>query len=136
MVANAATAPATNYAQCGGQWPHVPSWPTTTRLPSCDEYDDWLDATDRGDPTQPSVELAAYLAALERHQRAHYDAQVIPVHKLWTNDGWRLTPDELAAALPHAPTTAVDRRQRPLPWWTQWLDFLDTARGHGGIRVC
>ena len=63
-------------------------------------------------------------------------AQVIPVHKLWTNDSWLLTPDELAAALPHAPTTAVDRPQLPLPWWRQWLDYLDTVQGHGGIRVC
>ena len=79
------------------------------------EYDDWLDASDRGHPTQPSAELADYLDALDRHQRANYDAHVIPVHKLWTNDGWLLTPDELAAALPHAPATATDRRQRVLP---------------------
>jgi hypothetical protein len=72
---------------------------------------------------------------LDQHQRANYDAHVIPVHKLWTNDGWLLTPDELAAALPHAPSSALDRRQRPIPWWAQWLDYLDTARGHGGVRV-
>ena len=102
---------------------------------STDEYDDWLDATDRGQPTQPSAELADYLEALEGHQRANYDAQVIPVHKLWTNDGWLLTPDELAAALPHAPTTAVDRRQRPIPWWRQWLEYLEGARRHSGVRV-
>jgi hypothetical protein len=99
------------------------------------EYDDWLDAADRGDPTDPSPALADYLEALDRHQRDNYDAQVIPVHKLWTNDGWLLTPDELTAALPHAPASAVDRRQRPIPWWHQWLDYLDTARGHGGVRV-
>jgi hypothetical protein len=102
---------------------------------SSQEYDDWLDASDRGQPTQPSAELAGYLDALDRHQRANYDAHVIPVHKLWTNDGWLLTPDELAAALPHAPASALDRRQRPIPWWAQWLDYLDTARGHGGVRV-
>ena len=51
------------------------------------------------------------------------------------DDGWLLTPEELAAALPHAPATALDRRQRPIPWWTQWLEYLDTARGHGGARV-
>jgi hypothetical protein len=82
-----------------------------------------------------SAALAAYLEALERHQRANYHAQVIPVHKLRTNDGWLLTPEELTAALPHAPATALDRRQRPIPWWTQWLDYLDSARGHGGVRV-
>jgi hypothetical protein len=102
---------------------------------STDEYDHWLDASDRGHPSQPSAELAEYLAALDQHQRDNYGAEVIPVHKLWTNDGWLLTPDELTAALPHAPTAAVDRRQRPIPWWRQWRDYLDTARGHGGVRV-
>ena len=114
----------------------IPPFPTPADYgASTAEYDAWLDATDRGDPTRPSVELVDYLDALDRHQRANYDAQVIPVHKLWTNDGWLLTPEELAAALPHAPETALDRRQRPLPWWTQWLTYLDTARGHGGVRV-
>jgi hypothetical protein len=102
---------------------------------SSGEYDHWLDASDRGHPTQPSAELTAYLEALDQHRRANYDAQVIPVHKLWTNDSWLLTPEELTAALPHAPASATDRRQRPIPWWTQWLDYLDTATGHGGIRV-
>ena len=46
-----------------------------------------------------------------------------------------VTPTELTAALPHAPEVALDRRQRPIPWWNQWLDYLDTARGHGGFRV-
>jgi hypothetical protein len=101
---------------------------------SSDEYDAWLDATDHDRP-QPSVELAEYLDALDHHQRDNYGAEVIPVHKLWTNDGWHITPDELTAALPHAPASAVDRRQRPIPWWTQWLQYLDTARGHGGVRV-
>jgi hypothetical protein len=102
---------------------------------SSEEYDAYLDATDRGEPVQPSSALAAYLDARDQHLRANYDAQVIPRHKLWTNDGWLLTPDELDAALPHAPTNATDRRQRLIPWWTQWLDYLDTGRGHGGIRV-
>ena len=88
-----------------------------------------------GPAPQPSPELAAYLDARDQHLQANYDAQVIPVHKLWTNDGWHLTPEELDAALPHAPTAALDRRQRPIPWWAQWLDYLDTARGHGGVRV-
>jgi hypothetical protein len=102
---------------------------------SADEYGDWLDAFDRGEHLQPSHALQAYLEALERHQRANHNAQVIPVHKLWTNDGWLLTPTEITAALPHAPPVALDRRQRPLPWWTQWLAYLDGARGHGGVRV-
>jgi hypothetical protein len=71
----------------------------------------------------------------DQHLAANYDAQVIPRHKLWTNDGWLVTPSELTAALQHAPEVAMDRRQRPIPWWHQWLDYLDGARGHGGFRV-
>jgi hypothetical protein len=102
---------------------------------STTDYDAWQDATTRGDPIDPSPELADYLDAVERHQRDNYGAEVIPVHKLWTNDGWLVTPEELDAGLSHASTRAVDRRQRPIPWWRQWLDYLDVARGHGGVRV-
>jgi hypothetical protein len=100
-----------------------------------DEYDAYLDAVDRGEAVQPSAALAAYLGARDEHLAANYDAEVIPRHKLWTNDGWLITPNELDAALPHASSSALDRRQRPIPWWRQWLDYLDTGRGHGGIRV-
>ena len=102
---------------------------------SREEYDEYLDAVDRGDTVEPGPALAAYLDARDQHLAANYDAQVIPRHKLWTNDGWLITPDELTAALPRAPRSALDRRQRPVPWWRQWLDYLDTARGHGGFRV-
>jgi hypothetical protein len=102
---------------------------------SSEDYDTWLDATDRGETLQPSPELAAYLHARDQHLAANYDARVIPRHKLWTNDGWHITPEELDAALPHAPTNALDRRQRPIPWWRQWLEYLDGARSHGGVRV-
>jgi hypothetical protein len=100
-----------------------------------EDYDDYLDAVGRGEPVQPSPALAAYLDAHDQHLAANYDAQVIPRHKLWTSDGWLITPEELDAALPLAPSSAVDRRQRPIPWWRQWLQYLDAARGHGGIRV-
>jgi hypothetical protein len=102
---------------------------------SGEEYDQYQDAVDRGQVAQPSPALADYLDALDQHQRANYDAEVIPLHKLQTNDGWLVTPAELTAALPHAPAVALDRRQRPIPWWDQWLDYLDTSRGHGGFRI-
>jgi len=102
---------------------------------SSEEYGEWLDAADRGEDPHPGPALAGYLHALQEHLAANYDAEVIPRHKLWTNDGWLITPAELDAALPHAPTTALDRRQRPIPWWTQWLAYLDSGRGHGGVRV-
>jgi hypothetical protein len=114
----------------------VPPFPQPASYDAArDEYDAYLDAVDRGEAVQPSPALAVYLAARDQHLAANYDAQVIPRHKLWTNDGWLITPDELDAALPRAPTSALDRRQRPIPWWRQWLHYLDTGRGHGGVRV-
>jgi len=117
------------------QVPTPPFPQPSTYGTSSEEHDSYLDAVDRGEPVQPSPEVAAYLDARDQHLQANYDAQVIPRHKLWTNDGWLITPDELDAALPYAPTSALDRRQRPIPWWRQWLDYLDGARGHGGVRV-
>jgi len=102
---------------------------------SSDDYDAYLDAVDRGEPVPPSPALAAYLDARDQHLRANYDARVIPRHKLWTNTAGSSPPDELDAALPHAPPATLDHRKRPIPWWTQWLDYLDGARGHGGVRV-
>jgi hypothetical protein len=114
----------------------TPPFPQPTHYgASSGEYDAWLDASDRGETIQPSPTLAAYLDARDQHLQANYDAKVIPRHKLWTNDGWLITPDELEAALSHAPSSALDRRQRPIPWWRLWMEYLDGARGHGGVRV-
>ena len=44
-----------------------------------EEYGDWLDAVDNGDPVHPGPALSDYLDALDRHQRANYDAEVIPL---------------------------------------------------------
>jgi hypothetical protein len=143
-TAPATTSPTGSWATPSPSW-NTPAWPAACPPPpippphhygaTSAEYDDWQDATARGDLIHPSPALADYLAALDQHQRANYGAEVIPVHKLWTNDGWLLTPDELDAALQHAPARALDGRQRPIPWWRQWLEYLDTARGHGGVRV-
>ena len=83
--------------------------------PNCHQTTDL--AVGGSNPSRRASKLAAYLDARDEHLRANYDAQVIPRHKLWTNDGWLITPEELTAALPLAPSSAVDRRQRPIPWW-------------------
>jgi hypothetical protein len=75
---------------------------------SSEEYDAWLDAVDRGEAVQPSPGLAAYLDARDQHLQANYDVQVIPRHKLWTNDGWLITPTNWE---PPSPTP-------PAPRWT------------------
>ena len=98
---------------------------------SREAYDEYLDAVDRGDTVEPSPALVAYLDARTQHLQANYDAQVIPRHKLWTNDSWLITPVERVAARPHAPSSALDRRQRPIPCgasgWTTWTVPAATA---------
>ncbi|MGP3769741.1 hypothetical protein ACTWJ8_02815 [Streptomyces sp. SDT5-1] len=61
----------------------------------------------------------------------------IPCYK-FSHGGWLLTPDEIAAALGWwtLATPQIQAYAREgLPWWSQWLDLLITARDHGGIRV-
>jgi hypothetical protein len=70
---------------------------------SSDDYDAYLDAVDRGEPVPPSPALAAYLDARDQHLRANYDARVIPRHKLWTNDGWLITPRRAGRRPPPRP---------------------------------
>ena len=143
-TAPATTSPTARWATPSPSW-NRPAWPAASpphrspnpplrRQPARTTTTGWTPST-AASPTQPSAELADYLDARDQHQRANYDAQVIPRHKLWTNDGWLSPPTSSTAALPHAPASATDRRQRPIPWWAQWLDYLDSARGHGGIRV-
>jgi hypothetical protein len=91
-----------------------------------------------------------------RFQRAAVDVLesdsggLIPSYKLGSNDGWRVTPEEIERALaaldvyaakhPEAedPTlhiAADDGTILELDWWGEWIAYLRGAVDHGGIRV-
>ncbi len=65
----------------------------------------------------------------------------IAVHKLASNDGWKVTASEIHAAL-----AAYEENRGKDPaflsqlieeasWWPQWIDYLTAAAKHEGLRV-
>jgi leucyl-tRNA synthetase len=70
----------------------------------------------------------------------------IAIHKLCSNDGWIVTPEECLGALAqwriyckehgldlrHAPETPDDG---PVDWWQDFLAFLASSAEHGGFAV-
>lgn len=69
---------------------------------------------------------------------------VIPDHKLSSNDGWHVTEAECAAAVAAARaselpapsyTDDADGIEKPISWWPEWVDFLDRASTRGGFAV-
>lgn len=84
-------------------------------------------------PSELPQQLHQYRAALDALTRQTSDLPTgIPAYKLSSNNGWLVTPDELTAALAAAGT----RDAHPdISWWRDWIDWLDYARTHHGIRV-
>lgn len=92
----------------------------------------WNDWDGEPDDKTPA-ELRAYLAACAVVTDSQRDVPTgIPLHKLGTNDGWLVTPDEIGAAL-----AALGDKQLPdaPQWWAAWVDWLRYAQAHGGFRV-
>lgn len=62
----------------------------------------------------------------------------IPYYKLTSNDGWLVTPREIAAALKaYESTSTTDREDAGLAFepWPSWIQYLTEARHRGGFRV-
>jgi hypothetical protein len=67
----------------------------------------------------------------------------IPVYKLMSNDGWRITPEEIERSLAEytaAPPPCItlrfeDSTTSELEWWGEWIDWLRGAAHHGGFEV-
>lgn len=63
----------------------------------------------------------------------------IPIHKLGSNDGWLVRPEEITSAL--VPYDHLDRRSISLvvgdhlDYWDKWIEFLRLAASCGGFRV-
>lgn len=105
-------------------------------------HPEWPERRDFDDP-------AAYQSAVDHVLAFHGPdgAPGIPLHKLTSNDGWVVSPDEIAASLEQwefrviwdgeDEVTAVvagrleDRADR----WDRWIEFLTGALTHDGFTV-
>ena len=81
--------------------------------------------------------MAAYYQAwdeLGEVVRRDFGAIGIPLHKLSSNDGWLVTPAEIAAALEQAPEQASDEDGEALAWWPEWIEFLPWSSAPRRLR--
>lgn len=118
---------------------------------SWDEYWDYTEDVDAlDDPNEvfddevPS-NVIAYFTAHAEHLRWHPEEVTgICIHKLGSNDGWLVTPEECEAAVAqyelameraHDRATAEAILAEKAPWFGEWVEYLRTASQRGGFRV-
>lgn len=81
-------------------------------------------------------QVTAYLKELDAFYRYAPEAPGIPVWKLGSNDHWIITPIECRGAL-----VMWEKAGAPFPagrddaGWQQFVDLLDRAAEHDGLRV-
>ncbi|KWT61843.1 hypothetical protein ADL21_11195 [Streptomyces albus subsp. albus] len=112
------------------EWPDPERYGTTT-----DEV--W--SYDGGDDESAPSPIREFLAAVRRCTDAEADhPSGIPCYKLCSNDGWLVTPGEIAAALgwwSMTPTRVRKSITAQFDWWPDWIRYLKRARHQGGFRV-
>ncbi|MXM66103.1 hypothetical protein GR925_22290 [Streptomyces sp. HUCO-GS316] len=83
----------------------------------------------------------AYVEQREAHLAWHPKPPFgIALHKLGSNDGWLVTPEEITAALESYRTHSGDEVKvivgdKELDYWLKWIAYLERAQRHGGFRV-
>lgn len=92
-------------------------------------------------------EFGDHLSELRKHLAIHPSGgQVIPSHKLRSNDGWIVTSEEIKAALAvYDSHSAVKvhkqlaragiETEKHLSRWSQWTNYLHRAVDHDGFEV-
>jgi hypothetical protein len=88
---------------------------------------------------EESSEYRRYDAAT-RKVLAWTDTEVIAGHKFGSNDGWIVTPREIAAALDAYRRYVAEHEvgelvKDDLDYWKRWISFLATAAEAGGFEV-
>lgn len=94
-----------------------------------------------GLPARP--EVVAYWKQLHAHLSWHLEpAFGIALHKFCSNDGWLVTPEEIAAALESYRVHSAEEVKvivggdaEELDYWTQWIAYLQRAQHRDGFRV-
>ncbi|MEU7400737.1 hypothetical protein [Streptomyces sp. NPDC044948] len=90
------------------------------------------------EPAKP--EAVAYSKTLDEYLAWHPDPPLgIALHKFGTNDGWLVTPEEIATALESYRTHSGEEVKAllagELDYWLKWIAYLERAQRCGGFRV-
>ncbi|WP_425838381.1 hypothetical protein [Streptomyces fractus] len=117
-------------------FPHEPDGVTREEIDAFGDRGHGPDA-----PARP--EVVAYWKQLEAHLSWHLDpAFGIALHKFCSNDGWLVTPEEIAAALESYRVHSAEEVKvivggdtEELDYWLQWISYLQRAQQRGGFRV-
>ncbi|MGW3954618.1 hypothetical protein ACWEKM_27635 [Streptomyces sp. NPDC004752] len=112
-----------------------------------------IDAAEEEPNPEPTDELpikaaaAVYVKERNAHLSWHPEpAPGIAVHKLGSNDGWLVTPQEIDAALAAYRTHNADEVKTLLAtelgdegdhtsYWIEWITYLERAKTRGGFKV-
>ncbi|MCX3059581.1 hypothetical protein [Streptomyces beihaiensis] len=90
-------------------------------------------------PVKP--EAVTFAKTIDEHLAWHPNPPFgIALHKFASNDGWLVTPEEIAAALETYRTHSGDEVEvivgaDRLDYWLEWIAYLERARQRGGFRV-
>ncbi|MFD1656964.1 hypothetical protein ACFSL4_01620 [Streptomyces caeni] len=90
-------------------------------------------------PVKP--EAVTFAKTIDEHLAWHPDPPFgIALHKFGSNDGWLVTPQEIAAALEAYRTHSGDEVKvivgaEGLDYWLKWIAYLERAQHRGGFRV-
>jgi hypothetical protein len=117
-------------------WPHEPDGITWEDIKAAEAPADGSDL-----PVKP--EALAYVKQLDAHLAWHPEPPFgIALHKFGSNDGWLVTPEEIAAALESYRTHSGDEVKviitsagGELDHWLKWISYLERAQRRGGFRV-
>lgn len=94
------------------------------------------DEREEGETLTPAEE--AFLAALRKVRCMEDVVGPIPGYKL-SDDGWRITPREVRAALSRydkASEADVRTAREEVPFWDRWIRFLRGVPERGGMILC
>ncbi|MGN6403539.1 hypothetical protein [Sinomonas sp.] len=110
-------------------------WPSV----SGDEVMKWP-AWDDSLPDDEADEKYERESAPIRTYHSPDEPPTIPGHKLGSNDGWHVTPDEIRAALAawDARPAEISKETREITetqWWANWIDYLRRSLDQGGFYV-
>ncbi|WP_155054559.1 hypothetical protein [Streptomyces blattellae] len=124
---------ATDYAR--PPWPEKPDsivWDDVSAVRYPDDYEG-------NQPVKP--EAVTFAKTIDTHLAWHPDPPFgMALHKFGSNDGWLVTPEEIAAALEAYRAHSGDEAKvivgaDRLDYWLKWIAYLERAQHRGGFRV-